>query len=928
MALRAPLPSGTVTLLFTDIEGSTQHWEEQREAMPEALRRHDELLRTAIEAQDGYVFKTVGDAFCAAFSRASDGVAAAADAQRALAAEDWSAIGGLAVRMALHSGATDERDGDYFGPTVNRVARLLATAHGGQVILSGTTAPLLRGVMPEQTELRDLGSHRLKDLVEREHVWQLSAPGLIETFPPLRSLESLPNNLPRQITPLLGREDVLAEVEPLVLEHPLVTLLGTGGIGKTRVALQVGADLLEGSSDGVWFIDLAPLSDPALVVNTIAAAFSLREQGERPMLDLLLQYLRPRRLLIILDNCEHVIGEAASIADAILRAAPQVRVIATSREPLRIGGEHVYPMPSLAVPPESDSLTSDQALEYGAIGLFVQRAAASDAKFTLTNESAPIVAEICRRLDGIALAIELAAARVKVFAPRELAQKLDERFRVLTGGSRTALPRQQTMRALIDWSYGLLSEAEQRLFGRVAIFVGGWTLDAAEAVTSHERLDGLDIIDLMSSLVEKSLVVADADERRTRYRLLESTRAFALEKLEQSGERGVLSRRHAQWAADLAETLSAAWETTPDEQWKTSAEPELDNWRAALRWAFEATGDRSIGQRLAAALHSVWSNMAPSEGLEWLSTALASCDNVTPDGVRASLELWAAYLEIVTQQYNAAQAAAERALAGFTKVGDRRGLALARLFTGAARGLLGDTSGGESLLRSALDELRRLGAGRYIGAALYYLATLQLRAGDLTASRRLFAETLEIFQSVGATRSAARMAMMLAELEFHDGNAAEAVRLIGAALEAERAFKNLNLEYIAFDLGNLSAYLIALRRWKEAVAHAREALAIARERGFVAPKLWALHHLAAIAALRPISEAGAQIDARLRAARLIGYVDRCLAELQMQRSFTEQEEHAQLMRALEAALGDDAERHVDEGRDWSELRALEEALLV
>ncbi len=322
--------------------------------MPAALRRHDELIRGVIEANGGHVFKTMGDAFCAAFWRAPDALAAAADAQRALAGEDWSAVGGLTVRMALHSGTTDEREDDYFGPAVNRVARLLAVAHGGQVVISGVTAQLLHGAMPEQTELRDLGEHRLKDLVEHEHVWQLAAPGLVGTFPPLRSLESLPNNLPRQLTPLVGREEVLAEIEPLVLERPLVSLVGTGGVGKTRVALQVGADLLDRSGEGVWFINLAPLSDQALLVNTTASIFGLREQGERPMLEVLLQYLRPRHLLLILDNCEHLVEAVAHVADAILRAAPQVRLLATSREPLRIEGEHVYRMPSLAVPPAGD----------------------------------------------------------------------------------------------------------------------------------------------------------------------------------------------------------------------------------------------------------------------------------------------------------------------------------------------------------------------------------------------------------------------------------------------------------------------------------------------------------------------------------------------------------------------------------------------
>ncbi|MGA8325550.1 MAG: adenylate/guanylate cyclase domain-containing protein, partial [Candidatus Cybelea sp.] len=482
MALAAPIPTGTVTLLFTDIEGSTQRWEERGEAMAQALRRHDELLRGVIESHGGHVFKTVGDAFCATFWRAADAVAAAIDAQCVFGVEGWRAIGGLHVRMAMHSGVTHERDGDYFGPVVNRVARLLATAHGGQVVLSGATALLLRDLMPERAQLYDLGEHRLADLAEPEHVWQLVAPGLAETFPPLRSLESCWSNLPRQLTPLIGRDEVLAEIEPLIHKHALVTLVGTGGVGKTRVALQAGADSLDVSGDGVWLVELASASDAGLVASTIASTLGLREQPDRSVLGTLLHYLKDKRLLLILDNCEHVIDEVARIADAIMRACHDVRLLATSREPLRIDGEYVYRLPSLAFPPQSDTLAVADALGYGAIALFVQRAAASDAKFGLTDESAPIVAEICRRLDGIALAIELAAARVKVLTPRHLAQKLDERFRVLTGGSRTALPRQQTMRALIGWSYDLLSPKEQTLFRRLAIFAGGWTLEIAAAV--------------------------------------------------------------------------------------------------------------------------------------------------------------------------------------------------------------------------------------------------------------------------------------------------------------------------------------------------------------------------------------------------------------------------------------------------------------
>ncbi len=919
------LPTGTVTLLFSDIEGSTQHWQQQREAMAVALRRHDDLVRTAIEGHGGYVFKTVGDAFCAAFWRAPDAVAAALDAQRALTAEDFSAIGGLRVRMALHSGTADERDGDYFGPAPNRLARLLAVVHGSQVVVSGATAQLLRGVMPENIELHDLGEHRLKDLVEPEQVWQLLAPGLPETFPPLRSLGSLPNNLPRQVTTLIGRDEVVSEIEALVLKFPLVTLVGTGGVGKSRVALQVGAELLDGSGGGVWFVELAPLNDPGLVAATIASALGLTQKPDYPILESLLNYLQRKHLLLILDNCEHVVEHVAQIAEAILRDCPQVQLLATSREPLRIAGEHAYRMPSLAVPQERAALTTEEALTYGAVALFAERAAASDTTFRLTDEMAPIVAEICRRLDGIALAIELAAARVKVLAPHQLAQKLDERFRVLTGGSRVALPRQQTLRALIDWSYDVLSEQERILFRRLAVFAGGFTLDFAAAVCASETILGVDMLDLIASLVDKSLLVANAIGDKTRFRFLESMRAYASEKLVEHDELEPMARAHANAFLDLAEELEAAWDATPDGKWKLRAEPELENWRVALRWAFETYGDLNVAHRLASALRPVWSTMAPSEGLRWVQTGLEVVRAETPAREIARLELTAAHLFMLAQRYKKALSEAERSLPRFTELGDRHGIALSHMFAGAARGFLGETAEGEALLRNALEEFRQLGVRRPIGAALIYLANLQLSAGNVPTSRRLFADALEVCKSIGAARPSAHLALNLAELEFQAGDAEAAVRLVSEALATERELNDV--DSVTFDLCNLAAYLVSLCRWAEAASRSREALALARERGIAAAEVWALQHLAAIAALRPGAEGAATLDDRRRAARLVGFVDARIAEFEMQRDFTEQKEYARLLTAIEDALGSAADL-MDEGRNWTEARAADEALLI
>ncbi|MGC1380677.1 MAG: adenylate/guanylate cyclase domain-containing protein [Candidatus Baltobacteraceae bacterium] len=912
MALKAPLPSGTVTLLFTDIEGSTQHWEQQRTAMAEALRRHDELLRTAIEENGGHVFKTVGDAVCSAFSRPSDAVSAAAEAQGALAAEDWSAVGGLAVRMALHTGTTDERDGDYFGPTVNRVARLMSVAHGGQVVVSGATALLLRGMLPEQAELRDLGEHRLKDLVEPERVWQLFAPGLLESFPPLQSLDSLPNNLPHQIAPLIGRDDVLAEVERLVLEQPLVTLVGTGGIGKTRLALQVGADHLDRVSDGVWLVELATVSDAASVVNAVAATLGLREQGGRPMLEVLVRYLKSRCLLLILDNCEHLIEEVARITDAILRAAPQVRVLATSREPLRIAAEHVYRVPSLAVP-SRDSLTAGDALGYGAVALFAERARAADATFTLTEENAPIVADICRRLDGIALAIELAAARVKVMAPRQLAQKLDERFRVLTGGSRTALPRQQTMRALIDWSYDLLTEQEQRLFRRVSIFIGGWTLEAAEAVCTDDTLDALDAIDLISSLVEKSLVVADVEADSTRYRLLESTGAFAHEKLERSGERDVLARRHAQWAADLADrSYEARWSTGLTARWYAEFEPEAENARSATDWAL-SHDEVVLAARLVVGFSSTYRRLVgEAETKGRIEAVIERLDAGAQPELAA--RAWAALSRTIggSRRIEAAQRAID--------LGERSNDAAntTQSLCEMAFGLMqaGRTQEAYDAIERAMQLLKESGLTRSAthGSVLNNGAMVANDCGRLDEARQLYAEALALSTSLGDEEAATGIRLNLAELEFQMGNSERALELASGIEPATRGSRIKR--YVIFALQNGAAYRLALGDVAGARAAALESLRLSRGVS-VQPVIINIQHLATVA-----SRSG---DPH-RGARLRGYVDAWYRGEGYEREPSEQCTYDILMTALSEQLSQpEIEAFAAEGALLSEDQAVAEA---
>src|SRR5579863_2502825 len=427
MARTKPPVSGTLTFLFTDIEGSTERWERDREAMSDALRRHDAIVQTVIERHHGRVFKTIGDAYCAAFPSPSEALNAALAIQRSLSREDFAAVGGLRVRIAMHTGIADERDGDFFGPPVNRVARLLAIGHGGQVLVSSDAFAGLRSDLPQDVSLRDLGAHRLKDLAQPERVYQLIAADLPVTFPALRSLGSRPNNLPPQLTSFVGRADVLAEVGTMVERSRLVTLVGSGGVGKTRCALQIGVDALARFTDGVWFVDLSPVGDASAVAATVARTLGLHDYAATPI-DIVTKYLSRKDLLLILDNCEHVIDEARSVAAAILHGCPSVHILATSRERLHIGGEQAYRMPSLAVP-TNDVRSAHAASTFGAVQLFVERALNADRRFELSDENAGDVGEISRRLDGIPLALELAAARIAVLTPRELAKRLDERFR-------------------------------------------------------------------------------------------------------------------------------------------------------------------------------------------------------------------------------------------------------------------------------------------------------------------------------------------------------------------------------------------------------------------------------------------------------------------------------------------------------------------
>jgi predicted ATPase/class 3 adenylate cyclase len=616
-------PVGTVTFLFTDLEGSTRLWEEHPDAMQGALRRHDELLQHAVEAHGGYVVKTTGDGIHAAFATADAAVAAAVSGQRTLLEEDWEATGPLKVRMGLHTGAAELREGDYFGPAVNRAARLMAAAHGGQIIMSNATEELVRDALDPSVGIEDLGEHRLKDLGRAERVFQVKASGLPSLFPALRTLDAYPGNLPVLRTAFVGRHKELTELPELLRDAAIVTLTGPGGVGKTRLALQMAAAAVPDHPDGAWFVDLAPVTDPDLVPWTVLTALRLAQTRSGLVEEMLLASLRDQAVLIILDNCEHVVDAVADLVGLLAPSCPRIALLLTSREAIGVEGERVVPVAPLPLP-TSGAAGIDELGANDAVALFVDRARAARHGFVLTAENSAAVTELTRRLDGIPLAIELAAARVRVMSPADIATRLDERFRLLTHGRRTALGRHQTLRAAIDWSYMLLDELEQLVFARLAVFTGGCTLDAAESIVTDERVDRFDVLDLLAGLAGKSMIVVDEEHGSARYRVLETLREYGQERLAEFGEADRLQALHCRYYLDFAEEAGRHFKLADDAAWVTKVETELDNLRAALVWGDEH--DVTVVERLVRALALYWHQTKPREGWEWARLAVAADD--------------------------------------------------------------------------------------------------------------------------------------------------------------------------------------------------------------------------------------------------------------------------------------------------------------
>jgi predicted ATPase/class 3 adenylate cyclase len=852
-------PTGTVTFLFTDIEGSTALWERDQVAMVSAVTRHLTLLRIAIETHGGALFKVVGDAVQAAFPTAPDAVAAALDAQRAILRESWpERVQPLRVRMALHTAAATPQEGDYLAPGLNRLARLLTAGHGGQVLLSLATQDLARDGLPPGAGLRDLGEHPLRDLYRPERVFQLLHPDIPTDFPPIRTLATRPNNLPLQPTPFLGREDQVARVVELLGRDDvrLLTITGPGGVGKTRVALQAAADVLEAFPDGVWFVDLSALDDPALVSSAIATVLGVREEGSG-LSARLTSVLGGKRLLLVLDNFERVIDATQMVSD-LLAQVPGVKVLVTSRTPLHAYGEHEYPLAPLPLPDPAHMPSVETLSQYEAVRLFIARAQAVKPDFAVTTANAPAVAEICFRLDGLPLAIELAAALVKMLPPQALLKRLEQRLPLLTGGARTLPARQQTMRNAIAWGHDLLAPDEQTLFRWLAVFPGGCTIEAAEAVANQDRT--LDVFAGLSSLVDKSLLrQEEGSEGEPRFRMLETVREFGLERLEASGEGSACRSRHGGYFLDLAERAGPEIVDTGDPALLDLLDREHDNLRAALAWSRD-TSDHDTLLRLAGALAHFWYYRGYlTEGRRWLDQAVQT----PPDDAAARHRAWAltcgGMLANVCGETDRAAAlltesfswweqtgeafgyAAARSMLGgvyvsegrydeaatlfapneayFRDIGNENLLAHVRFHLGVIAWAQGDDARARSLLQEAVEGYDRSGVPADAIDPLRYLGLVACGAGDLDAAAAWFGEMLTRLRQLG---SRAALAVGLADV-------ATLVAARGAWQPAARLFAKaealLTAEAAAFSLPARDHYERAHTRATEALGKSAEVVA-------------------------------------------------------------------------------------------------------
>ncbi len=800
--------ANTVTLVFTDIEGSTRLLESLGDGYATLISDHHHLVDAAAERHGGTRIDAAGDGLFFSFPTARGSLLACVDAQRQLAAHEWPEAAEVRVRMGIHTGEPLSATTGYVGLDVHRAARICAAGHGGQILVSQAARSLIGSALPEGVSLRDLGEHRLRGIESSERLYEVAAPGLASGFPPVRSLDTLPNNLPRQLSSFVGRDQEIVDAVARLSEASLLTLTGPGGVGQTRLALEIGAHMIASFPHGVWLVELASVTEGPLVGDAVASALKVKQRPGSEVLATLVESLADRRALLILDNCEHLMDSVIEVADEVMRRCPEVQVLATSREALGIGGESLMAVPSLSLPSEErESRTLEALVECDAVRLFLNRARAVVPAFELTDANAEAVAQICRRLDGIPLAVELAAARVRSLPPQQIAERLDDRFRLLTGGSRTALPRHRTLRAAMDWSFDLLAEPEQVLLPRLSVFAGSFSLEAAEAVTGDGPIASEDVVDLLAHLVDRSLLVPEAGGSEARYRMLETIRDYAQERLVESGEATARYARHRDWFVNLVDRARPAFFSGPVQpDWVARLAADHDNLRAALRWTHEGPDGADAELSMASGLWRFWEVRGDlEEGSAWLERALTRVGGEVSVR-RASALTGAGVLAAHRGDYSAAAAFHEASLMLNRELGQP--LAVAAACSNCANVAVeqGNLDRARELYTEGI-ELSRTG-GDHQGAAfgLINLADLTARLGETEEADRLYAESIGIFEKFGDTWGVAHASTRLALAARRRGDLATARRRYEDALEMHRAARDRHAEArVLANLGDVAA---------------------------------------------------------------------------------------------------------------------------
>ncbi|MGB3495183.1 MAG: tetratricopeptide repeat protein [Elainellaceae cyanobacterium] len=959
------LPNGVVTFLFTDIAGSTRLWEQSPEIMRQSLQRHDALVEECIRNAGGLTIKPrgEGDSFFAVFNRATEAVTAATYLQQCLDQEEWHPDTPLKVRVALHTGEADLRDGDYYGPTVNRCARLRSIGHGGQVLLSHATYELVQDSLPEAITLQNLGRHRLRDLQRPEEVFQLIHPDLPSEFPPLRSLNVVPNNLPQQLTSFVGREQETREVMQLLKTTRLLTLTGTGGCGKTRLALQAAVEVLENYTDGVWFIDLAPVTDPNLISQTVAKALNVKEEPGCSLNETLLKVLHNTSSLLVFDNLEHLMQARDLLSHLLQQSNPSLRVLVTSREILRIPGETILRVPSLSIPSPHQLPTLESLTQYEAVRLFVERAAVARPSFSVTSENAPAVAQICHRLDGIPLAIELAAARIRVLTVDQINQRLNERFRLLTGGSRTLLPRQQTLRALLDWGYNLLSEAEKKLCYRLSVFVGGWSLDAAEAVCTGDGIDEFEVLDLLSSLIDRSMVVVEEKDMGLRYRFLETIRQYGQERLLEGGEKHQLEQRYSDFFSRLAEEAAPKLQTVAAGEWLAKLDVEMNNLRAVLRFYERSDNRAEAGLTLVLHLVMFWTLRGHwVEGREWLEKVLAKgwvrspktrtqvldyisgialrqgdydmtkqlyedslheTSHTQTDGASDPLDLARqlfnlGLVDLCQANYPAARSLFQKSLTIQQQFNDRPAMASSLYVLGLVAEYQVMFDQAQALYNESIQIWQETGDRYSLAYAIQGLGNLAEKQGDYDTAQSLYQKSLDMRRELGDRQGIAFSLICFGSLAERQGNYDGARSLYNDGLSIQRELGDRNgmpnsLIYLGRVAEKEASFVTAQSFYKQA-------LAICREQNQQLQTILCLEGIARVQIAHQTCEAAVQLLSRASVIR---------KEIECPVAPFEQELHDQALEAAQAQIGTDAFNHLwTTGQTLSLSAVMEEYLAV